>query len=452
MNNLNNNKSNIILTEDQDKGLKLLQDFIDSKDSNFFLLKGYAGTGKSTLINEFISWYLLNKKAYMDELVITAPTNKAVKILKRLSKHPKADYRTLHSLLGVRPRIDENGVEVFEKDPKAEVSIIDYGCVIVDESSMIDDYIFDLLVEEAGLDLKIIFIGDAAQVPPVNMTQSKPFNPKVQEELNFKVFQLNEILRQARDNPIIRTSMEIRQGTFERKIEDSSDDKGHGVIQLNPKDKDKVYGYIREAFCGHEFVEDSDYAKVIAWRNVTVNAFNKLVRVFLYGSNATKIVENERLILNRPILGPNGLPILNVNDDLIVKTMTINSYTFSGKNINYYDCEAIKPEEPEAVYELKILHEDSEKLYNTILNTLRNIALKKPKKERANAWKKFYEFKDFFSDVTYSYAITVHKAQGSTYNKAFVCYSDIILNQKTVEMQRILYTACTRPSETLFII
>lgn len=441
---------NIKLTKDQSKGLELLQNFINSKSSGYFLLKGFAGTGKSTLINEFINWYISNKSNYYDDLVITAPTNKAVKVLKRLSKYKNVDYKTLHSLLGIRPRIDENGVEIFEKDNSVQSTIFNYGCLIVDESSMIDDYIFDLLIEESQ-GIKIIFVGDSCQIPAVNTQNAKPFNSKVQEELDFKVFQLNEIIRQAKDNPIIQVSMAIRQGTFERKYEDFRDENGFGVFQLDNKNKEEVYDLLKEKFCGSEFNNNSDYAKVIAWRNVTVDRFNKLIRNFLYYDGVNKIVENEKLILGRPITEGKET-ILFVNDDLIVKKLDVETLKFFNKSVDYYDCIVEKLEEPGKKYTIKIVHENSEKVYQSILNTLRNIALKKPKKERAKSWKAFYDFRDIFSEVVYSYAVTAHKAQGSTYNNAFVCYSDIILNPKVVEMQKILYTACTRPSDTLFIL
>lgn len=442
--------NNLVLTENQQKGLELLKEFINSNNSKFFLLKGYAGTGKSTLVNEFINWYIGNNSKHLDNIAITAPTNKAVKVLKRLSKYKNVDYKTLHSLLAIRPRIDDNGVEVFEKDYSVQSTIFNYGCLIVDESSMIDDYIFDLLVEEA-YGMKIIFVGDGAQVPPVNMVQSKPFILEVQEKLDFRVFQLNEIIRQAKDNPIIKTSMSIRQGVFERIYEDSRDETGTGVFQLDNKNKEEVFSLMKEAFCGSEFSNNSDYAKVIAWRNVTVDSFNKIIRNFLYYDGVNKIVENEKLILNRPITEGKET-ILFVNDDLIVKELKIGNYSFFNKTVEYYECLVEKLEEPGKYYTIKIVHENSEKVFQSICNSLKNIALKKPKKERSKAWKAFYDFKDIFSEVSYSYAISVHKSQGSTYNKAFVCYSDIILNQKVVEMQRILYTACTRPSETLFIL
>lgn len=442
----------MILTESQVNALKQLKEFMNSASSGgFFLLKGSAGTGKSTIINEFIDWYNANKGLYMDDIVVTAPTNKAVRVLKSMAGKTKTEYKTLHSLLGIRPKVNENGVEVYENDPNVKSTIYNFGCVIVDEASMLDDYIYNELVTQCH-SIKVIFVGDAAQIPPVNHFHSKPMMVDVQDEYDIQVCALTEIVRQAADNPIIKTSIEVRQGTFKRIEADQRDESGNGVLQLNNKNKEYVYSLIKDVFCSEEFKNNSDYAKVIAWRNKIVDSFNTMIRSFIYYPGVNRIVDGEKLIMNRPILNGKSV-ILCVNDDIIVESLTVETERFFQKSLSYYLCNVRRLDQTDnKTYTLKILHEDSDKKYESILNALRNIAIGKKKNERGKAWKAFYDFKNIFADVSYSYAVTAHKAQGSTYNKAFVCYSDIVANPNTVEMQRILYTCVTRPSETLFIL
>lgn len=397
------------LTEKQENGLKLLKEFIEAPTyGGFFLLKGFAGTGKSTLINEFISWYVGNRKKLLDDLVITAPTNKAVRVLKNMSKFKgKVEYKTLHSLLGIRPRIDENGKEVYEKDPKVQSTIFNFGCVIVDESSMIDDYIFDILISESS-DIKIIFVGDGAQIPPVNHVHSKPMMLDVQQELKIKTFVLDEIVRQASDNPIIKVASSIRNGSFTREYVDNRDENGFGVFQMNNKNKEEVYNILKETFCSKEFSKDADYAKVLAWRNSTVNSFNNLIRNFIYYKGVNKIVEDEKIIINRPIMEGKDKVLLFVNDELIVTKLKLRSDSFYHKSIDYYECKAVKVDNG-AEFTLKIIHENSEKVFEGLLNSLKTVALSKSKKDRSKAWKSFYDFKDIFADVSYNYALTAHK-------------------------------------------
>ncbi len=439
----------MILNEKQTKGLELLKNFTSSKSSKFFLIKGSAGTGKSTLINEYINWYQSAKGLYLDDIVVTAPTNKAVRVLRRMSKH-NIDYKTLHSLLGLRYKIDEHGNEIFEKEKGVVPTIYTYGCIIVDEASMIDDFIFDELMNQVS-DCKVIFVGDPAQIPPVNHFHSKPMLKEVQDRFGIESFHLTDIVRQAESNPIIKTSIAVRQGTFKRNISDERLDDGTGVIQLDLKNKERVYNLIRESFCVKEFSSNPDYAKVIAWRNSTVDMFNNLIRSFIYYRGVNKVVLGEKLILNKPILEEKKV-IMFVNDDLMVTELDVKEDEFYGKPIKYYDCKVERLYESSGSYNIKILHEESIKRYESILNSLKNIAISAPAKLKPKSWSSFYKFKESFADVSYNYAITCHKAQGSTYDNAFVCYSDITVNPNIVEMQRILYTAVTRPSKTLYII
>jgi energy-coupling factor transporter ATP-binding protein EcfA2 len=439
----------MILNEKQQEGLSLLKQFTSSKSSKFFLIKGSAGTGKSTLINEFINWYQSAKGLYLDDIVVTAPTNKAVRVLRRMSNHD-IDYKTLHSLLGLRYKIDEQGNEVFEKEKGVIPTIYTYGCIIVDEASMIDDFIFDELINQSA-DCKIIFVGDPAQIPPVNHFHSKPMLKDIQDKFGIESFHLTEIVRQAESNPIIKTSIAVRQGSFKRRIADDRLEDGTGVVQLDLKNKEMVYDLIKQSFCGTEFSNNPDYAKVIAWRNSTVDTFNNLIRSFIYYRGVNKVVVGEKLILNKPILEDKKV-IMFVNDDLMVTKLDVVEDEFYGKPIKYYDCQVERLYETSGPFNIKILHEDSEKRYESILNSLKNIAISAPAKIKSKSWSSFYKFKEIFADVSYNYAITCHKSQGSTYTNAFVCYSDITVNPNIVEMQRILYTAVTRPSKTLYII
>lgn len=396
------------LTDEQEKGLDQLKSFINDKHSKYFLLQGYAGTGKSTLINEFINWYQTNRGIFFDELVITAPTNKAVNVLKRLSTHA-VDYKTLHSLLGLKYKITDDGKEVFEKDKYTKPTVYLYGCVIVDESSMIDDEIFQELIDTA-FDQKIIFVGDPAQIPPVNHFHSKPMMKDFQDKLGFEVFTLNSIVRQAEDNPIIKTSLDIRKGTFEKTIKDDRDSEGRGVVQLDWKvNKDKIYELLKENFCGPEFNKDSDYAKVIAWRNKTVKGFNDLIRSFLYYENVNRVVVGEKIIANRPILDNESKPLVFVNDDLVVVDLEVEEEKFYGKTIKYYNAKVEKLHSKKERVTLQIIHEDSDVSYENVLKSLKTIAIQSKPNMRGKSWGNYYKFRDNFADVSYNYSITAHK-------------------------------------------
>lgn len=444
------------LTEDQKTVLNSLEQFVrfDNK-TQYCLLKGFAGTGKTTTINEFIDWYLLNKSYLLDDIVVTAPTNKAVRVLKRMATNSNVEYKTLHSLMGLRPKIDLDGKEIFVKDPQVTPTLFNYGIVIVDEASMINDELFDRLIKEA-YSQKIIFAGDHLQVPPISQIQSKPMMKKIQEEFNFIVLNLTKIVRQAKDNPIISTATEIRTGTFQRKPSNNVDKKGHGVIQLESSNVQEIYDLFKEKFNSKHFSKDSDYAKILAWRNKTVDFYNELIRSFIYYKGVNKIVVGEKIYLKRPVINKKGYVDIFVNDDLVVTDVTVEEEEKYNNTLQFYKISAKKLDDIKSnnkkKFELKVLHENSERRYKSLLESVKKLALSTKKEKRGLAWKEYYSIVDLYIDFGYNYAITTHCAQGSTYKNAFVCYNDIMVNPNLLENQRIFYTACTRPSKSLFII
>jgi ATP-dependent exoDNAse (exonuclease V) alpha subunit len=99
---------------------------------------------------------------------------------------------------------------------------------------------------------------------------------------------------------------------------------------------------------------------------------------------------------------------------------------------------------------IDILHESSQSEFNRIANNLKQIAIEKKGKEKS--WVKYYDFLRRFADVSYAYAITAHKSQGSTYTTAFVLEDDIDVNIDVIERNRIKYTSYTRSSKKLYVL
>ncbi len=108
-----------------------------------FRVKGYAGTGKTFLITRFIE-YVLTMPSKHYQVAVTAPTNKAVKVLRDESEytHTRLKFATIHSLLGLKEQIDAYGVVAFERDKREPSSLDSYEVLIVDEASMLADELF----------------------------------------------------------------------------------------------------------------------------------------------------------------------------------------------------------------------------------------------------------------------------------------------------------------------
>jgi exodeoxyribonuclease-5 len=307
-------------------------------------------------------------------------------------------------------------------------------------------------------------MGDPAQIPPVGRPDCIPFLEDLHEKYGIKTLQLKTIMRQKLNNPIISTSVLLRKSVNLSspvlKNESHINGEGEGIEFLNLNDEQTRKGFsakLGEYFKTQEFEKNSDFCKVIAWRNKTVQTMNGIVRKVIYGEIAAtnKILEGEKLIVNSPII-ENGMVIYNTNDELTVDSFEIKQEKLSVDNetytVKYYHTSVVYLDQNgESVHDkIDIIHESSDVDFKKAANVLRLIAISKKGKERS--WVAYYDFLRRFADVSYSYAITAHKSQGSTYTYAFLSEDDINLNPEVVERNRIKYTAYTRASKKLYVL
>ncbi len=189
------------LTDDQERAKNLIVEWFVNTDDQVFVLSGYAGTGKTFLIDYIVKTQL--KLKIGSEAVFVSPTGKAAANL--VKKGTLAG--TVHGLIYIRDEenfdIDENG-EIVESDElifvKREKIDEHIKLIIVDESSMVNE---EILRDLLSYGVKCLFCGDGAQLPPVN--GSCPL-------LGHPHFMMQEIVRQAADNPIIQVATMARQG------------------------------------------------------------------------------------------------------------------------------------------------------------------------------------------------------------------------------------------------
>jgi len=154
------------LTLEQGTALEAITDFLRDPEKQFFLLGGYAGTGKTYCIQHLVG-------LVRGRLIFTAPTNKATKVLRDTltTDQYKPETRTIYSLLGLR--LEANG-EVKELTvPEDPLDLTQYRAVIVDEASMINANLMRFIRQTADTqNVKFIFMGDPAQLPPVGEARS----------------------------------------------------------------------------------------------------------------------------------------------------------------------------------------------------------------------------------------------------------------------------------------
>lgn len=429
--------------------------FVTETNGGMILLQGYAGTGKSFVINKLVHNFLFVQKT--KNIAVTAPTNKAVKVLRNFSSytHTNLSYSTIHSLLGLKEKIDAYGNQSFVRDPKEPCSLDSYEVLILDECSMLSDEIFEMLQPFVHKGLKLIFMGDPCQINPIGKEEAIPLNPAKQMEYGITVCELKEIVRQKEGNPIIETTMTVRNGLYRDNcliIRDSQITENSGVLYVKQADGNFLDELIKIYFNSENFKNSSDFVKIIAWRNKTVDFMNNRVRTHLFGPTAGKLEIGERLLANRPICDEEKI-LFTTNDEMTVKGFEVKTEMINDSiPLNYY--ETIVMDDNGKDKQINIIHENSEERYKTICQQLAQLATNKPKGSflAKRAWEDYFEFLDYFSDVKYCYAITSHKSQGSTYDTAIVMEGDINNNRKVVERNRLKYTAMSRPSRLLLIV
>lgn len=450
------------LNEGQQKAFEQLKVFMAKRDDTMCIVAGFAGTGKTFLIKRFIKYLHIKYPGF--RVAVTGPTNKSVKVLAKSSgmKDVRVNYQTVHKLLGLKEEIQNDGKIKFTKSFSDKNEIDQYKVLIIDEVSMLDDELF-IEIQANSRKLKIIFMGDPAQIPPVNRPDCIPFNSEKNIYYNFINCSLSEIMRQSQDNPIIKASFGIRNNLTKHypidEVYTTVNEKGNGIIRIDAnKDSDRMetMKLFEKYFKCKEFNDDPDHAKVIAWRNKTIDKTNNIIRSILYGKEPGKIMIGEKLVCNKPIMDGLNIIIFNTNDELSVEEFNVASDIFvssAGKNrLNYYDTTVLSfdVEGKEIRRRIKILHESSQNEFNAIANSLKSFAIEQKGAHRS--WPKYYEFLRMFAEVGYNYSITAHKSQGSTYKNVFVLEDDIISNTDIKTRNRILYTVYSRASEKLFVI
>jgi DNA polymerase III delta prime subunit len=213
----------IKLTEEQENVYNNLIEFIKSDKLRELLLIGYAGTGKTTLIAKFINDLIKTKLC--KKIVMVAPTHKAVNIAKSKLFSNKKDAEelekiinimTIHRLLNYQSYVGQLGEKFFAKgkiDPNWSI----YDLVVVDECSMLSNQIIaDIKVQlehQSNPNIKIIYVGDPAQLPPVNQAESKIFNS------SMKSLVLDKIIRTS-NQKIMDLSNSHRNWIFSKKMSD----------------------------------------------------------------------------------------------------------------------------------------------------------------------------------------------------------------------------------------
>lgn len=444
----------LILSDDQQRAYDRLVEYCIA-DSNPFdppgqraiTLKGHAGTGKSLLTTKLV--HDLGKKI---SFALTAPTNKATKVLDRMaweSNAPVADVRTIYSLLGLKLMADGEVKQI--RGGAGKSSAQDFNIIAIDEGSMISQLLYNHIMKYVPDYVKLLFIGDVLQLPPVGEDISPVFTDD-----SIEVLEMSQVVRQAKDNPIIALAQDLREAILtgnrsNLKIKTNAMEDGSGIYVLP---QTKFTSWMRQGFKSDAYSRDGDSFRTVAWRNDTVNAYNQHIRRAIYGESLQDpFMRGERVLTAAPVLDLDHSIGFEQPTDILMKTDE-EGFVLSVD-------EMIHPHIPEQYGQFKVwrveiggteqgsvdtylIHPDDEKKFKRALNDLSSRA-----KKESRIWKSFWALHERINDIRPAHALTSHRSQGSTYDVCFVDVKDIFANRNVVESLKSLYVACTRASKTL---
>lgn len=445
----------IYATEGQLKALDELTAFADDGGSVVHLLSGFAGTGKTLLLQAWIK--RLRAAGDTRSIVFTAPTNKATEVLRCMVSRWQLGIScvTCAKLLGLKPTINlETGQEEFKKAYGEEATLQSYDLIVVDECSMVGKELFGYLVEEANILTKILFVGDYAQLPPVGESISRTFTEVSSRSLLTEVKRYSGAIAVAADD--LRRNLGRRGEPLFSTEHDASGRKGFFVLTENSWRTNLI-----RAFNSDKAKENPDYCRALAWRNCTVAALNQTIRYGLRGGDVERFVIGERLLATEHYLEIDrvtGQPRTVFATSAEMEVQNVYQGRQGPWQVWFLDVQLL--DEMGLEVTIPVLHESEAKRFEAVQMLTKKKALGGDKSQ----WKVWHDNRKQFAYVDYAYAMTVHKSQGSTFQNVFLDVNDILANrseaivtlptgerQKIYERNPLLYVALTRASERVFI-
>ncbi len=374
-------KNNISYNEEQQIAIK------EALSNKCLIITGGPGTGKTTIIKGIIDLYqVLNNyktKDLEENLALLAPTGRASK---RMSEIAVLGASTIHRFL--KWNKDTNRFQINEYN-KSKVNF-----VIIDESSMLDTLLLSNLLKGLSTNTRIIFVGDANQLPSVG-AGNVLFDLITSEEI--KVIKLNNLYRQGKDSNIITLAHDINKGILNKDIFNKKED----LVFIKCKDN-KVLDTIKEEVSK---LKNNDY-QVLAPLYKTINGIDSI-------NNALQEIINKKSNNKKEIVINNVT--YRENDKVIELSNMPEMYVFNG-DIGIIDRIKLSPKK-----EIYIDYDENKVKYTQTM----------------------------FNKFSLAYAISIHKSQGSEFKTVIM---PIVKGYNKMLYRKLIYTGVTRSKEKLILI
>ena len=455
-------------TSEQTVAMNRLALFVnDPAPRQVFLMKGYAGTGKTVMISALVRALAKGRR----RVVLMAPTGRAAKVFSNTSGFPAC---TIHKKIYRQKSIVDMGS--FQLDRNMH----EHTVFLVDEASMISNEglsgstfgtgrLLDDLISYvySGVDCRLLMLGDQAQLPPVGEHESPGLSAQVLSSYGLKVseFCLENVMRQMQESGILYNATILRDyargigepGGFRFKLDGFSD-----VVRISGSD-------LIETLSGCYSRDGIDETMVLCRSNKRANIYNNGIRNTILDredelnrGDCVMIVKNnyywtDKLVADEGADSYMNLPSFIANGDIAVirrvrRQREMYGFRFEDAVLSFPDYDDL---EMDVTLLMDTLHsespsltrEESDRLFNSVMEDYADIPSKKKRMENLRENRCFNALQ-----IKYAYAVTCHKAQGGQWKNIFIDQGFVPEDGRDEEYYRWLYTALTRATQTVYLV
>jgi len=446
-------------SKDQDNLFSLLAQFVtDRNPDSVFLLKGYAGTGKTSSISAVVKALQKNKISS----VLLAPTGRAAKVFSHYSDH---QAYTVHKKI-YRQKSSSDGFGTFALDRNLHKDTL----FIVDEASMIADAnlensifgtgrLLDDLIEYVytGNNCKLILIGDTAQLPPVGLSLSPALEKDTLERYHLNVIEiiLSQVVRQKKKSGILKNATDLR-----KLLDNNQEVTEIPKFRTNDSDVIRISGEdLIESISNSYYKYGMDSVIVVNRSNKRANKYNQGIRNSILTRESEIAAGDYIMIVKNNYFWAEKTPEIDfiANGD-IARIKKVRAYQdlygfrFADLTISLIDYNDIELDvkvilDTLTIESAALTSEENKKLYYSVSEDYADISNKKDRIKKLKSDPYFNALQ-----IKFAYAITCHKAQGGQWPVVFLdlgYFTDEMLDR---EYLRWLYTAFTRSVEKIYLV
>ncbi len=463
-------------TKEQSEAISMIGDFLMSRRGmELFLLRGYAGTGKTTLVGALVKTLVELKQP----VVLMAPTGRAAKVF---SAYAECPAYTIHKRIYRQKSLtDDTTFSLSTNLSKHTLFIVDEASMIANEGLSSTSFgtgrLLDDLIQYvySGEGCRLMLMGDTAQLPPVGEEESPALSVSLLESYGLEVYEktLTQVMRQLSESGILYCATNIREqlaASFSGHTLDATvlataclgDGVGESFVDVAHVRGDELIDSLETSYSRW----GADDCMVICRSNKRANIYNRGIRARildredeLVTGDRIMVVKNNYYWIDRIVREEKQSQPLSfiANGDIAVvrrvrRTRELYGFRYADVLLRFPDYDDYELEATVLLDTLNsespsLTREESEKLFANVMEDYAHIS---QKKER---YKQLREDPHFNAlQIKYAYAVTCHKAQGGQWSAIYLDQGYLPPDTSAIDYYRWLYTAFTRATEQVYLV